>query len=90
MKTTTNQNWQVWLGCYASIWAHRGYEVSGETVYTDSRADAMRLVSESLGGSYVAVRGDDGTYCYRTQADADSDDSGTQAVAVVSRVEVES
>lgn len=87
--TTTGATWQAWLGSRASIWSHRGYEVRGETVYTESRADALRIARESLGEDVVEVRADDGTYLY---ADADSaarDDDGSSADAVVSRVEEE-
>lgn len=79
--------YSVWLGCHASIWSHRGYRVAGEHVYTDSRDDAMRLVRESIGEDVVTVRADGSTYCYRTQADADADDTGTAADAVVTREE---
>jgi len=77
----------VWLGCHASIWSHRGYRVDGEHVYTDSRTDALRIVRESIGDDMVAIRADDGTYCYRLQEDADADDTGASAAAVVSRAE---
>lgn len=88
MTTETTQSWQVWMGYRASIWSHRGYTVRGETVYTDSRADAVRLVRESL-DEPVAVRCDEATYYYATQEDADRDESGANAAAVVSRAEEE-
>ncbi len=79
--------YSVWLGCHASIWSHRGYRVVGEHVYADSRDDAMRIVRESIGEDVVTVRADGGTYCYRTQEDADADDTGAAADAVVTREE---
>lgn len=78
------KSYQVWLGYRASIWAHRGYEVRGETVYTSSRRDAERLVRESLSADAVRVRADNGDYWYATQVDADKDDDGSSAQAVVS------
>jgi hypothetical protein len=78
-------HYSIWLGCNASIWSHRGYRVCGEHVYTEDRADALRIVRESIGEDMVAVRTEDGTYCYRTQEDADADETGASADAVVTR-----
>lgn len=79
----------VWLGCRASIWSHRGYEVRGETVYTSSRKDARRIVRESLGDDVIRVQVDDGEYYYREAETADRDDTGVLADAIVSVEEVE-
>jgi len=86
-ETNVANGWQVWLGHRASIWAHRGYEVRGETVYVSSRQEAERLVRRSLPDGAVRVRGDDGDYWYDDEETAESDDSGVLADAVVSRAE---
>lgn len=74
---------RVWLGYRASIWSHRGYTVRGESVYTDSLSDAKRIVGDSLPFEPVAVRADDSIYYYHDQADADRDDDGSGAYAVI-------
>lgn len=78
--------YSVWLGCHASIWGHRGYRVEGEHVYTEGRADAMRLVREAIADDVVTVDAGDATYVYRTQADADADGTGADALAVLTEV----
>lgn len=58
----------------------------------DTLRDALALVNRSvlhvLGMSYVTpvvVRAEDGRYCYLSQADADADETGETAFAVISR-----
>lgn len=84
MKTN---NWKVWLGYRASSWSHRGYTVLGETVYTRSRRDAVRIVRESLGRRvYRACADGDGALYYVSLAALCRDQTGALADAVVSRV----
>ena len=76
--------YSVWLGCHADVWRHRGYRVRGEWVYTTSLRDARRVVRVSI-GAYASTQVPDGVYCYRDRAAMAADDSGTGAVAVISR-----
>lgn len=93
MTTTTLQTpstpWRVWLGAYASLWSHRGYEVRGESVYCETRQDAERLALEIVGADAVAVPGGDGTYYYADDEAALRDSDGSRASAVVCSVEAE-
>ena len=82
-----DHTYSVWLGCRASIWAHRGYRVVGARVECSSIRDARRIVRESIGGQLVTVKADGGIYYYRTRADRDADDSGVSALAVIDRTE---
>lgn len=81
------RRWTVWLGSEADVWRHRGYEVSGETVYADTEDEARNVVSRTHGDldDLVSVDVDGGTYWYATQADADADSDGTSALAIVER-----
>lgn len=76
------RTYSVWLGYRASIWAHRGYVVRGERVECESRADARRIVAESVGEDAVRVDGD-GEHYYATQEAADADSDGSSADAVI-------
>lgn len=72
---TTKHTHTVWLGCRASIWAHRG----------ESHDDALAVVTGALGPldglvEYV------GNY-YGTQADCDADTDGSRALAGVAEIE---
>lgn len=54
------------------------------------RDEAVRVVgSAEARKSLFVVRADDGHYCYLTQADADADDSGASAFAVIESEERE-
>lgn len=82
MTTTTTYS-ICFAGDFANRLAGLGHRVTGQTVGVESRSDALRLARIVLGDDMVAVRTDDGTYCYRTQEDADKDDTGAAAPAVV-------
>lgn len=85
---TDIKTYRVWLGSEASIWAHRGYVVAGQTVEgIRSERAARRIVRESI-GRYVSMRADDGIYCYTSRADMRADDTGARAAAVISTSEV--
>lgn len=79
----------AWLGCRASIWAHRGYRVEGEMVLCSDLDDARRVVAESLGCSLedLVCEVGEGEYYYSSQEEAERDSDGTSADAVVGTVE---
>lgn len=79
----------AWLGCRASIWAHRGYRVEGEMVLCSDLDDARRVVAESLGCRLedLVCEVGEGEYYYRSQEEAVRDSDGTSADAVVGTVE---
>lgn len=79
----------AWLGCRASIWAHRGYRVEGERVLCEDLDDARRVVAESLGCQLedLVCEVGEGEYYYCSQEEADRDSDGTSADAVVGLVE---
>jgi hypothetical protein len=81
------KGWQVWLGCRASIWSHRGYEVRGETVYVESESEAEHVVRRSLPDGAVRVSACDADYWYADAEMAERDDDGIFADAVVSRAD---
>ena len=82
---TAPLRWRVWLGAGASIWSHRGYTVRGESVYTTSYRDALRLARQEVGVTRLHVaQVPDGTYCYGTRRERDADETGAAAAAVVS------
>lgn len=82
--TKTTKTYRVYLGSEASIWAHRGYAVTGSTVEgITSLRDARRIVRQSL-GAYVSTRCPDGIYCYTSREEMRADDTGAKAPAVIS------
>jgi hypothetical protein len=75
-------------GDLANCLAGLGHQVTGQTVGAASRSDAMRLARIVLGDAMVAIRTEDGTYCYRDRESADDDQTGDMALAVITREEV--
>lgn len=81
---SAQRQWEVWLGSKASIWSHRGYQVSGETVYATSERDALRIARVSCGARLPRVKvPDDGIYIYADRETMALDDQGTLACAVI-------
>ena len=83
----TSNEWRVWAGSSASIWAHRGYTVRGDSVYTESRADALRIARATVPAAVEVGAGDGEVYLYASQDAADRDADGSGADAVVMPVE---
>ncbi len=87
MTTTTTYS-ICFAGDLATRLAGLGHRVTGQTVGAESRSDALRLARIVLGDDMVAIRTEDGTYCYRDRKSADDDQTGDLALAVITREEV--
>ena len=85
--TTTTTYWICFAGDLANRLFGLGHRVTGQTVGAESRSDALRLARIVLGDDMVAVRTEDGTYCYRDGESADADQTGDMALAVITREE---
>jgi hypothetical protein len=82
---TNNTATSIWLGHRASIWARRGYKVQSERVMLDADDNYSRILHNSFDDAdqLVKVRCDNAIYYYDSQEDADLDQEGTNALAVV-------
>ncbi len=60
--STIDEQTEIWLGQRASIWAHRGYVVRGESVLCTCRGDATSVLYKSFADadSLIEVEGGNG------------------------------
>ena len=77
------QQCRVWLGSEASIWSHRGYQVRGENVYTDTKSSALNIVRRVLGKGAPRITANGSTYFYRTRDALRNDDTGERSDAML-------
>ncbi len=71
----------------ASFWDRiPDYLVRGNSIYCQDSADAHRIannIAAGPGNKAITIPAENGTYYYATQEDADADDTGAMASAVV-------